>query len=92
VRFALTSPKVVVAVSWKVTATEPADGVPVGVGPLVEELGTELRSCPVWIAIALRAGTVADSTPPETESLLVELRQCNSMSTVNLITEFQNKM
>lgn len=56
-----TSPKVVVAVSWKVTATvvEPVPvPLPVAVPPLPR--------APVCMAIALRAGTVAVNVPPLT--------------------------
>lgn len=59
----LTSPNVVVAVSAKLTATvdEPVPSpVPV---PL------PVPSWPVWMAIALRAGTVAVNLPPETVML-----------------------
>ncbi len=58
VRGIRTSPKVVVAVSWKLTATVPSEVPPV-------------PSAPVCMAIALRAGTTALSDPPdETVNLL----------------------
>lgn len=47
-----TSPKLVVAVSWKLTATVLSEVPPV-------------PNAPVWMAIALRAGTTALSEPPE---------------------------
>ena len=58
----LTSPKVVVAVTEKFTVTVPLPGFPPPPFP-PEPLE------PVWIAIALLAGTVALNEPPETVNL-----------------------
>jgi len=55
------SPKVVVAVSANVTATVDGGGGPDGdPGPL------PVPNSPVWMAMALRAGTVALNDPPDT--------------------------
>lgn len=55
-----TSPNVVVAVSWKLTAMVLSEVPPV-------------PNAPVWMAIAVRAGTTALSEPPEeTMNLLLK--------------------
>ena len=51
-----TSPKVVVAVSWKVMVTVPPEEPPL---PLL----VPVPVAPVWMATALRAGTVALNEP-----------------------------
>jgi hypothetical protein len=57
-----TSPNVVVAVSAKLTVTVPVPPPPPpGVPPE--------PSAPMWMAMALRAGTVAVNDPPETVNL-----------------------
>jgi len=56
-----TSPRVVVAVSWKVTVTVPVAGGVVLPEPVPKE--------PVWIARASRAAIVAVKEPPETVNL-----------------------
>ena len=56
----LTSPNVVVAVSAKFTVTEPELPLPL---PEPEPVA------PVWMAMELRAGTVAENEPPDTVNL-----------------------
>lgn len=67
----LTSPNVVVAVSSKLTVTAPLLGWPGLVFP-------PDPFAPVWIATALRAGTVALNEPPETVKLAPELARAHT--------------
>lgn len=67
----LTSPNVVVAVSAKLTVTDPELPVFVGILPALVDVGVEEDDlAPTWMAKAFRGDTVAVNVPEEeTEKL-----------------------